>query len=111
MNFVKRYPTSYPTIPSGVWTKVTKLKDRRFFSMWNLDTANKYRFLILPYNSDSTEVNETYSSNDGLILSPAPDTDHVGGGIQETETISAGDFWVYQESGSSLNTLAVDEGE
>lgn len=111
MKFVKRYPTRFPLIPSGIWTKITVIKNRNFFSMWNLDTLYKYRFLVLPSGSDAIEVNEIYKADDGLILSPSPDTDHVGGGVEEGEVISLGDYWVYQDSGYELNTLAVDEGE
>jgi hypothetical protein len=110
MIYVKRYPVYYPAVETGVWTKITRIKDRKFFSMWNTDVTHPYRFLVLPYDSDSAEVNSIYSSTDGLIIAPSADANNVGGGVQEDEVISVGDFWVYQSSGGQLKSLAVDEG-
>jgi hypothetical protein len=112
MAYEKIVPTAYPSIANATWTKVNTLppEERSFFSIWNCDTANVYRFLILVQGLTSVYVNATYGATAGKLLSPAADANHVGGGMElETENQHNGDIWVYQGSGGALTTLAVDE--
>ena len=106
-------PTAYPSIPSGVWTKVNTRnpETKKHFVLANHDTTNAFRFLKLPVSLTSASVNATYGATAGKILAPASDATHVGGTDEETkDNISIADIWVYQASGGALATLAVDEG-
>lgn len=103
------HPVTRPSIPSGEWKKVNTLTAgrRKFLSLSNEDVLTTYRFELLPTGSTGPTL-----ATAGRPLSPAVPPFLVGGTFTEDfDAMSSGDVWVYQDSGDTLATLAVLEGE
>ena len=116
-------PTAYPSIPSGVWTKVTTIPGTAQLgrAIVNFDATNTYRYLILVKPSGVTDaawqtyITATYggsaATTSGKPLAPAATAGVAGDQYNETyDDLTTGDIWVYHGSGGALTTLAVDEG-